>query len=99
VSDAARHAILAAALTVLSGCALPPPAPIRWHPAPPAPPIRAEPGDLWPGPPKPPPTLLDLQAQGVRTAVPAQPSRRGGAGLCRTPASPGIALGLCYKAP
>jgi len=99
LSSAARHAILAVALAVLSGCAVPPPAPIRWHPAPPAPPIRTEPGNLWPGPPKPTPTLLDLQNQGVRTVVPLHPRPRGGAGLCGAPAAPGMALGLCYTPP
>jgi len=83
-----------ATIAMFCGCAAPPPAPIRAR----LPAIRADAGNLWPGPPARVPTMLDLQAEGVRASAPMPARHRGGAGLCR--AKPGqvpagVALGLC----
>jgi hypothetical protein len=57
--------------------------------------LTTEPGDIWPGPPKPPPTLQDLEATGGLTPqpeapVPGSPLNRGGRGPYPSPnPSPG----------
>jgi hypothetical protein len=61
------------------------------------PPVTSDAGTIWPSPPEPVPTMLDLEKT-VATHAPMT-RQRGGYGLCRqTPAGPpkGVSLGLCY---
>ncbi len=88
---------LAAPVALLCGCMVPPAAPILAR-RPPMPPILAEAGNLWPGPPARVPTLLELRVERVHAPKPVAARRRGGAGLCRATAGQapvGQALGLC----
>jgi len=65
--------------------------------------LQADPTPIWPGPPTPVPTTLEILAQQPGPhPQPVSMRHRGGYGLCHPtsaqPKPPGIALGLCYTA-